>query len=265
MATIKKAATRLGRLAQKGETKKVDRIVSRINRREARRDARDTPKTISGKSEPIKVNTSKPTSGLSTSTIARDEAGNKPKTTPPTSGLSAGAWARGNADMPKSGLSTGAVSRGEKAKVAETKTPAATAETFGQAFKRNRDAKAKTFEYKGKSYTTDTKEDVAKKAAPIKKAETSIPTPYSTHAQADKDTAAKKAAASTSTSGKRPAPEFKYPDYPSASGSAMTGGPESNDKNRPSQAPKKTAPAPPPNRRGLPPAKCGTKIKSKKK
>ena len=39
-------------------------------------------------------------------------------------------------------------------------------ETFGEAFKRNRARGEKTFEWNGKKYTTETKEDVAKKSAP---------------------------------------------------------------------------------------------------
>ena len=43
-------------------------------------------------------------------------------------------------------------------------TPEKKAESFGEAFKRNRVAGAKTFTYNGKSYTTETNEEATKKA-----------------------------------------------------------------------------------------------------
>jgi len=258
MATIKKSATKLN-LSDKS-VDKLTRVGNRLSKRDDRQEARQDRRAERRGDNRVSM---KPITPIAATSVT-DRQSLKP-IKPLAAKVSVDANAPNKLKLGKQAEGKPAkIATGPRTALATEKAPAST-ESFGQAFRRNKDAKAKTFEYKGKSYTTDTKEDVAKKAAPIKKAETSIPTPYSTHAQADKDTAAKKAAASTSTSGKRPAPEFKYPDYPSASGSAMTGGPESNDKNRPSQAPKKTAPAPPPNRRGLPPAKCGTKIKSKKK
>lgn len=72
-----------------------------------------------------------------------------------------------------------------KLKVSEKK-----AESFGEAFKRNKASGAKTFTWNNKSYTTETKADVAKKAtsaapakatpAPAKKAEPAKPAPRST-------------------------------------------------------------------------------------
>jgi len=49
-------------------------------------------------------------------------------------------------------------------KFPEAKAPEKKAESFGEAFKRNKASGAKTFTYNGKSYTTETKEEAAKKA-----------------------------------------------------------------------------------------------------
>lgn len=51
-------------------------------------------------------------------------------------------------------------------KFPEATPPAKKAESFGEAFKRNRAAGAKTFTHNGKSYTTKTKEEAAKKTTP---------------------------------------------------------------------------------------------------
>ena len=59
-----------------------------------------------------------------------------------------------------------------KPEVKKTITKDLSTQTFGQAFKAARKAKGsgKTFTYKGKSYTTNTKEDLAKKSAATKAA-----------------------------------------------------------------------------------------------
>jgi hypothetical protein len=117
------------------------------------------------------------------------------------------------------------------------KVSAPTEESFGQVFARERKAGARTFTHNGKSYTTETKEDVAKKAAPVKKAETPAAKP------AAKTYNLKQVVADQT--GKRPVGSFPSP--------------------KTSTPAAKPSPTPPANRRVLPPAKCGTKVKSRKK
>lgn len=130
-------------------------------------------------------------------------------------------------------------------------TSASSEETFGQAFKRNRAAGAKTFTWKGKSYTTETAEDVAKKAAPK---------PYSTSAAAAK--------ASTASSSSTKSSSVYTPDKKSYSGNPREGfGPSIK---KPTVLPevtvttkrlKQNTTGRPPGAKGLPPAKRGATVK----
>jgi len=202
--------------------------LARQEKRAARREA-DKPKGGLTASTFLRGEASKPKSGLTASTKAAGEAGKK-SVVASEDNYKVRSTGEGRAAPPD--LTSKFVAAPAATKKAE--------ETFGQAFARERKAGAKTFTHNGKSYTTETKEDVAKKTAPVKKAETPAAKPAT---PATKTYNLKQVVADQT--GKRPVGALPSP--------------------KAATPVKKTAPTPPANRKGLPPAKCGTKVNAKKK